>query len=147
MMESLRDAILSHSETSIQRIAMDEPGAVAASHTLHMCAENDGAQHLVDLLVKLGADVNQFDESGVAPLHLMVANGRVHGATQLLALGAAVDAPTRSRGDTSLHIAARARNQEMMELLLAFGADADAANSEGERPYGAARMILDTDVL
>jgi len=143
MAEALRDAILSHSETAIQRIAIDEPRAIAFGHTLHTCAENDGAQHLVDLLVKLGADVNEYDANGHTPLHLMVANARVHGATQLLSLGATVDAQTQPGCDTSLHIAARAKNTEMMELLMAFGANAEATNSVGDTPEGASRLLLD----
>jgi ankyrin repeat protein len=72
---------------------------------------------------------------GFAPLHLAAFFGKPEAATLLLARGAQVDA--RGRGwmtGTPLHSAVSNRHVDLVEILLAAGADPNARQSGGWTP-------------
>lgn len=120
---------------------------------LHMAASR-GNEAVVDLLLEHGADVSATWNDGLTPLHLAARNGsaRSAGAVRaLLAAGADVEATTR-RGWTPLMVAVPSRYRDLdprvltlpgaadraypelqvIELLLAAGADPQAANADGQ---------------
>jgi len=121
---------------------------------LHFAAQA-GQMDIVEYLITNGADVNAENIKGEAPLQfaadnghkeiveLLIANGAeissIHTAVRIgdltkvkafLEKGADVNSKDAS-GQTALHIAALAGHKEIVELLLANGADVDI----GERYY------------
>jgi ankyrin repeat protein len=98
-------------------------------------------------LLKLGADFKDCKDhtSRLTPLHLcargshVIATGddqaffRGHLAAALLAAGADVEARSCG-GDTPLMVAARARDEWFVELLVRYGANVSARNEDGCSP-------------
>jgi ankyrin repeat protein len=85
----------------------------------------------VKSLLKSGADANQTNRYGIAPLALACQNGNPSIVDALLAAGA--DPNTRQRGgETVLMIAARTGRIEPLKLLLARGADVNAKERRGQ---------------
>jgi hypothetical protein len=93
-------------------------------------------QETVHCLVALGADPNSVDKNGTTPLHRAVRNRCASAVKALLDLGADPDATNRS-GSTAWQLArwttgrggsgsaaARAQQQEILELLQAAGSGA-----------------------
>lgn len=102
---------------------------------MHLAAQA-GKVEMLKLLVEQGADVNGTDPSLYlqTPLHAAAAGGQVEAATYLISQKAAVDAPGY-QGKTPLYSAAEEGTNAVVELLLAHGANANAAGgpSEGNR--------------
>ncbi|KAG7268324.1 hypothetical protein CRUP_035072 [Coryphaenoides rupestris] len=95
----------------------------------------------VRLLLVHGADPDlpAAVADGSAPLHLATASARPLECCELLLDGgAAVNAATGESQSTPLHVAARRGLDDLVELLLARGADVLARNREGETPLNAA---------
>jgi ankyrin repeat protein len=125
----------------------------------------NGHYDLAELLAAKGANVNLADRTGATPLYSAVdmhtlvtsfgrpelpravADGSVGAAKMLIAHGANVNAPLRTKvlkrtyqagdgrlaeGATPLMRAAKAGDVVMMRLLIAAGADLDRANAAGE---------------
>jgi uncharacterized protein len=101
-------------------------------HTsLYIAAENDNVE-IIELLLAYGADPNLVNvKNGWPPLHLAVSRGNIRSIRSLLAYNANPNSLTQC-GYTSLCIAATAQNDnvEIIELLLAHGADPHLANVE-----------------
>ena len=126
---------------------VDDPGP------LHLLASYPEAHHIVPLLIDLGADMERRDEEGNTSLHrfvkanmlqvhtyvqaIIIISGErpyplshIHhhdtyhtqGVAVLLSRGANVHA-TNQQLDTPLHLAARMEHEDMMTLLLSYGAD------------------------
>ncbi|KAI0241444.1 Ankyrin repeat domain-containing protein 61 [Lamellibrachia satsuma] len=86
-------------------------------------------------LVLCGACVNATDAAFKTPLHYACASDG--GNSKLIALLLSRDAWVNfadSRGNTSLHVAAFAGREDVVEMLLSFGATPDAVNRDGELP-------------
>ncbi len=90
-----------------------------------------GHTTLAEFLVGRGADLNAVSRNEMAntPLHSAVAGRRIAAARLLLEAWAAVTA--QAQGLTPLHLAAHAGHAPLVELLLAFGADAGIRDSQG----------------
>src|SRR5690606_25035086 len=87
------------------------------------------------VLIDGGADLNETDVDGAAPLHLAVYADRLDAARLLIESGA--DATRASRyGVTPLYLAAVNGRPEMVELLLEAGAD-----PAGIGPYGETMLM------
>src|SRR5262245_6579928 len=89
---------------------------------------------VIELLLDAGADIEHKDKAGAAPLHRAVRARSPEAVRCLLEHGARVDATHGRQRTTPLHIAARstgasgtkgahAERQEIVELLLHYGAD------------------------
>jgi len=94
-----------------------------------------GRDLVVQLLIELGADINQKSANnlGVAPLHSAVAGNHLEIVKMLLNAGAYVNA-RQNGGFTPLHSAAQNNNAEMINLLLEFGADPKSVDEANKFP-------------
>lgn len=130
---------------------------------LHLAGAKDRTP-IVKALVAAGADVNAFSDGGLTPLHAVAAGGDVESAALLLDRGAEVNIASkppagnavlpRSRAlirrpsaNTPLHMAAMADRLDMVKLLLARNADANAKNSLGQTPLQLAKSTAVADLL
>lgn len=104
-----------------------------------------GHRDLFDYLIAKGADVNApaNNPMKVAPLHSAVASADPHAALYLalvlLDKGADVNA-VQQGGFTPLQAAAERGHAELIDLLLASGADKSLRNEEGNNAVGLACM-------
>lgn len=110
----------------------------AGNTPLHAAAGfADVGRDLLELLIAKGADVKATNEAGQTPLHRVAMITRLdkrieRAAEVLLAHGAEVDAKDKSGyGNTPLHFAVQSGNKELVDLLVAKGADIEAKNSVG----------------
>ena len=118
----IRDICSQHPDLVEERTAQGStPLAVAASGG-HLAA--------VELLLKLGADVNAANRIGYTPLHYAAHLGHAEITRRLIAAGADLLAQS-GRGGQPLHSAVHGGQAETVDILLAAGADPTATNSEG----------------
>lgn len=113
---------------------------------LHQAA-TDGDMAIAGALIAAGADLVAADKHGWTPLHFAAQEWHLDVARMMIAGGAAVD-PVDEHGNTPLWRAAfssRGRG-EMIELLLASGADRHRKNVHGVSPLELARTIANYDV-
>jgi ankyrin repeat protein len=100
---------------------------------------------VINLLIDAGSDIEHKDKAGTAPLHRAVRARSPEAVRCLLARGARVEATHGSRRTTPLHIATqptgasgtkgtRAEQQEIVELLLRYGAHPRARDANGNLP-------------
>jgi uncharacterized protein len=100
--------------------------------TLLMIAIINKRDHLIDLLLKNGADANIQDRNGFSALHFTAQNFRIEAAEILLKGGAKVN-PTDNFGATPLGRATSgsAGRGELIKLFLKYGADPSIKNKSG----------------
>ena len=88
---------------------------------LHWAADNDSIE-VIRLLIKNGAEVDDFDKYNQTPLHLAAAEGHLRAAEILISAGAELSS-VDAEGQAPLHMAALNNQSEMIVLLLSKGAD------------------------
>jgi hypothetical protein len=89
-------------------------------------------EEIFELLLDIGADVNNADKEGFSPLMLCIPS-RVSMMRLLLARGADSNASETRYGTTPLMLAARSRHLQSCRLLLQYGADSELQDKEGDR--------------
>jgi ankyrin repeat protein len=100
---------------------------------------------VIELLLDAGSDIERKDKAGTAPLHRAVRARSPEAVRCLLERGARVDATHGRRRTTPLHIAAHstgasgtkgshAERQEIVALLLRYGANPRARDANGNLP-------------
>ncbi|MEV7623401.1 ankyrin repeat domain-containing protein [Actinoplanes sp. NPDC089786] len=108
--------------------------ATATGQTPLAMARSTGA---VAALCRAGASVHAADPAGVSALTSAAAAGSTEAVAELLRRGADVDRPT-ALGQTALHGAAGCRAEgpsgQIIDLLIAAGADPDEEDSDGHTP-------------
>ena len=137
------DALLEYAEREL----VADP-ALAAIHnrygrTLLHDASAQGNLRIVELLLRLGADPNVKTPGGHTPLYCVANECCVHGSGNvvraLVRAGALVDAPSKAKQCTPLHVAARRGNTEVAEALVDCGADINARDTIGVTPLQRAK--------
>ena len=90
----------------------------------------------VKLLLAKGADIHIHNSEGRSPLHLAALSGNVEVAAMLLDAGADIEEKD-AQGKTALYLAFNSfhGDQEMMRLLLAWGANLDALEPSPIKPF------------
>ena len=108
---------------------------------------NPSKQRLViEPLLDAGSDIEHKDKAGAAPLHRAVRARSPQAVRCLLERGARVDATHGRQRTTPLHIGthstgasgtkgARAEQEEIVELLLQYGADPRERDANGNLPW------------
>jgi len=95
---------------------------------LHLAAQS-GARSAVQKLIAAGADVNAATTSGTTSLMLAAASGDPAMVAGLLDAGADPNAKDKAQGQTALMFAAARDRADAGRVLLARGADANAASA------------------
>jgi ankyrin repeat protein len=101
------------------------------STPLHQAAASGDHADLIELLIAHQADVNAVDENGLTPLHYATLADNVSGVKMLLIHGAHPDVRDAVEGNTALTIAVAEGFQDVVETLLANGANVNAADKTG----------------
>ena len=99
---------------------------------LHVAIFNNDIKR-VQLLIKVGYDVNKQNTYGQMPLHFAVFNNNVKAVQHLLNAGANVN-KQNEQGETALHLAARGGCVEAVQQLIKAGADVNKQNHLGDTP-------------
>ncbi|NWQ72500.1 ASB13 protein, partial [Neopipo cinnamomea] len=103
---------------------------------LHEACMN-GSPECVQLLIDVGANLEAHDCHFGTPLHVACAREHLDCAKLLLKAGANVNAAKLH--ETALHHAAKARNADLVEMLVEFGGDVYARDNRGKKPSDYAR--------
>jgi ankyrin repeat protein len=93
-------------------------------------AAETGNTEMIRVLLEVGADPDSPNPDGMTALQAVARTGNVDAAEALLRAGAAVDAKEKFGGQTALMWASARRHPEMMRLLIAKGADVNAASTD-----------------
>ena len=99
-----------------------------------------GNDHIIELLVEWGANVNAQESWGQTPLAITTLQDRLRCIKTLLCLGADREVKDFHHRQTPLHIAAASRDEECVLMLLDSGCDVHAVNGEGLSVLGVALM-------
>ena len=106
----------------------------AASPAAVVEAAMQGNHDTVRALLKEGADVNTAQADGMTALHWAAQKNDVDLAKMLLYAGANVKATTRIGGYTPLLVAAKLGHAQVIDALLASGADPNGRTMNGTTP-------------
>ena len=90
-----------------------------------------GHKDMAELLIAKGADVNVKARDGHTPLWAAVRPNHLETARLLVSKGADINATCDKGGNTALNIAARFAQKDVVEFLLANGAEEHAAEDDG----------------
>ena len=103
--------------------------------TLLHAAAQDGIKHLVEQLIKKGADINAKDFDRETPLYCAAHEGHQDIVELLLTNDAEVDLKAVNSNEwTLLHAAVYGGNKNLVEQLIAKGADVNAKTENGATP-------------
>jgi ankyrin repeat protein len=89
-----------------------------------------GNTDMLKVLLEAGANVESPNADGQTALLAVARTGKVDAAKLLLDHGAAIDAKEKFGGQTALMWASARRHPEMMQLLIAKGADVNARSTD-----------------
>ncbi len=119
-----------------------EAGANPSDGVTLPIAASGGMIPSLDLLLKYGVDVNHpWATDGAAPLYAIMQWSRTPaGIYWLLDHGADADPVFDANGETPLHMAARGWDVEMVERLVARGADVTRRRADGRSPFAVATL-------
>ena len=120
-----------------------KPEKLSGSELLHQAALR-GHTLSIEMLLKLGVEVNATDKQGRTALHDACLKGHVNAARLLLDRGAKINARDKD-GATPLHDAALGGGAPVIELLLSRNADINARDLEGHTPLDYALKLDRTD--
>ncbi len=148
--ESLYDAALKGDTASIERLlaggtAVDAPGPDQA--TPLVAAALGGQTEAAKLLLAKGADVMARNSGGFTALHAAAYAGSLPVAELLLDNKAARDDAANKAGVTPLFVAVESNHPEIVELMVARGADVKGREAHGYSPLTRAFWKGHTDMV
>ncbi|XP_018418566.1 PREDICTED: ankyrin repeat and SOCS box protein 11 [Nanorana parkeri] len=91
-----------------------------------------GHRECAEMLISYGADIDKELQNSGTPLYLACAHQKASCVRKLLELGA--DVTHGKLLDTPLHAAARKSSEEIVKLLIDYGANVKSKNMEGKYP-------------
>lgn len=109
---------------------------------LYLAAQSGHAE-IVSSLLAAGASANAVGRFGRTPLHRAVRGGHISVVRALLSSPGTRLNDRQEGGDSALHEAASNGHTEIVELLIAAGADVNAANDLGETPLHYAKLAAE----
>ena len=123
--------------------ALLELGASPDDGVTLTLAASAGDTAALELLREFGATLDYpWATDGSTPLYAILCfGGQVSGARWLAMHGANPDIVFAATGETPLHAAARTGDAELVELLIARGADVTRRNLAGRTPYAEAELV------
>jgi ankyrin repeat protein len=92
-------------------------------------------------------DVNAKDDMGWTPLALACRKGTKELVSALLNAGAETEASPRNTEDRPLHLALRAGNVDVAEILLTHGADVTVRGEQGQTPLHLAAQLTNSHII
>lgn len=110
------------------------------------------AKSMMVNIVKKAIDqnrLNEVNEEGLTPLHLVVAMDAIDGVELLVKHKAKLNPQDPDGGETPLHIASRNNSQKILQILLEAGASVDRQNKKGCSPLylaqtaGCAKLLIE----
>ena len=101
---------------------------------IHSCA-HFGRVEMAEFLIDKGINVSAFDNFGDTALHSVVTGMHPKEAMVRLLVEAGVDTEATCNSTTALHEAAMSGNVRMVRCLLDLGANPNAADNLGLRPW------------
>eukprot|EP00435_Cladocopium_sp_Y103_P061354 s1865_g23.t1 len=110
----------------LAELGADKEKATSDGVTPLFIATQQDHPDMISLLVELGADIDRAAKGGTTPLMVAAQQGYLRTLCLLLDLGAAKDQPGDD-GATALFIAASRGHADIVRVLIASGADCDAA--------------------
>lgn len=144
------DHIKQDEDASLRRLIeekrLDPRCTFQSNRTMLHEAVSHNAKKVVELLLKCKVDVNQADDHGVCPLHVLALYEDRHSiADLLLAFESLTIDPKDEYGLTPLHLAVMVTNYYMIHWLKTNGADPLKCDNEGKNAYdkalGASRIL------
>lgn len=113
--------------------------------TLHKACEKSDIQAVKQHL-DAGADVNDKDDKGFAPLVYACGEGHVELSELLIDKGANMHVKAGCPASSPLHAAASENYEEIAALLIIKGADVNIKNDDGETPLDWAEEEKNADL-
>lgn len=146
---SALNAAASHGQVEVVKLLLNNgaaansnPGRNGYLRALHCAMLNpewEAARAITQLLLDAGADIDSFTNVACqTPLFLAIEVGSTQLCQYLLAKGANVHSRDVKQ-QTCLHFASRTGNRDIVKVLLQYGADINALQSERNALYCAAR--------
>ena len=110
-------------------------------HPMGIWAARSGQTTTVQLLLDAGCEINQGDNEGWTALHAACSDNMLDMVNFLLAKGADVHARCKPFNGTPLHYVCAQSDEYLVvaEILISYGADANARDIGGRTPYYHAR--------
>ena len=135
--EPLFEAVKTGNTAEVERLLANGAGVDSRTRdqaTPLIEAALSGQPEIVALLLAKGADVMARNAGGFTPLHAAAYSGSVPVATLLLDKGVLLEDVANKAGASPLMVASERNNVDMVELLIARGADIGRPERNGYTP-------------
>jgi serine/threonine protein kinase/ankyrin repeat protein len=136
------DTLLKFDRIDVNRTNTDENTAL---HYLCSKTQSIRCDEIVSSIISIGGDANAVNTAGETPLHRAVFNNSVRTILLdvLVKYGAHVNCQNKAKGDTPLHYATRMVRRDIVEKLIAAGAEITLKNSDGNCSLDVAFQLLE----
>ncbi|KAF9591774.1 hypothetical protein IFM89_007104 [Coptis chinensis] len=149
---SLLHVAVSLNQTEVVKVMASVDGVASVVNTtdeegwapIHSAA-SIGNDDILDILLKIGADVNLKNDGGRSALHYAASKGWLKIAEILISHNAKLNQKDKV-GCTPLHRAASTGNSSLSELLIEEGAEVDAVDRAGQTPLMSAVICENKEV-